>query len=285
MSGTTKGSGTSQKISVSACLVVYHEEALIERCLKSIRPLCNEIIVIHDGKCNDRTLALAAELDAVVIEQPRIGIAEPHRVTSFEMARGEWVLQIDADEFLTEEALESLKDVLCNPGKCNGFLLIWPIWNGTKYVTSQWPRRPCLFRRSAMHFVGFPQSEVTVDGGVKPIPVRLEHQPLYNNYDLSTYMRKKRKWVAIHEKYLLKEIENCPAFNAPKHRRWPFHMEVIRRCGRIAIPINAAVLFLGALKSGGWREPRGLFLSYWQSLLYYSDLSVQYAKAKRDGAI
>ena len=43
----------------------------------------------------------------------------------FEMARGEWVLQIDADEFLTEKATDSIRRLLCNPGPCNGFSLLY----------------------------------------------------------------------------------------------------------------------------------------------------------------
>jgi len=260
--------------------VVYHEEALIRRCLNSIKSLCDEIIVIHDGECHDRTLAIAQEFGAVAAEQERVGESGTHRVPAFEMARGEWVLQIDADEFLTEKAIDSIRRLLCNPGQCNGFSLIWPIWNGHRYISSRWPHKPCLFRRSAMHFIGFPHSEVIVDGGIKPIDVRLEHQPDYNNYAFSVYLSKHKKWAAIHTRYLLKEIDTLPAFRPLKHRQWPIHMGIIRHCGRMAIPINSVIFFLGALKAGGWREPYGVFLSYWLSLRYYSDLANQYAKAK-----
>jgi glycosyltransferase involved in cell wall biosynthesis len=280
MGSSNHPANAAGKIFLSACIVVYHEEALIRRCLNSIKSLCDEIIVLHDGQCHDRTLTIAHELGAVVTEQERVGEAESQRVAAFETTRGEWILQIDADEFLTEKAIDSIRRLLCNPGPCNGFSLIWPIWNGRRYISSRWPHKPCLFRRSAMHFIGFPHSEVIVDGGIKSTDVRLEHQPGYNNYDFSVYRTKHKKWGVIHTRYLLKEIDTLLAFRPLKHRQWPTHMGIIRRYGRMAIPLNAVILFAGALKSGGWREPYAVFLFYWLGLLYYSDLANHYAKAK-----
>ena len=45
-----------EKNTISACLVVHNEEKLIGRCLESIKNLVDEIIVVHDGPCQDKTL-------------------------------------------------------------------------------------------------------------------------------------------------------------------------------------------------------------------------------------
>lgn len=45
--------------SISACLVVRNEEAVIERCLESLAGVVDEIVLVHDGECEDRTLEIA----------------------------------------------------------------------------------------------------------------------------------------------------------------------------------------------------------------------------------
>ena len=46
---------------ISTILVVNNEEKLIRRCLESIKPVSDEIIVIHDGKCLDDSLKITSE--------------------------------------------------------------------------------------------------------------------------------------------------------------------------------------------------------------------------------
>jgi hypothetical protein len=45
--------------SVSACLVLRNEEAVVERCLRSLEGVVEEIVLVHDGECEDRTLEIA----------------------------------------------------------------------------------------------------------------------------------------------------------------------------------------------------------------------------------
>ena len=46
-------------IRISACLIVKNEEAVLERCLDSIRDLVEEIIIVDTGS-TDRTKEIAA---------------------------------------------------------------------------------------------------------------------------------------------------------------------------------------------------------------------------------
>ena len=43
---------------ISACLVVYNEEKVIRQCLDSIKGFVDEIILVHDGQCTDKTLVM-----------------------------------------------------------------------------------------------------------------------------------------------------------------------------------------------------------------------------------
>ena len=87
---------------ISACLVVFNEEKLIERCLESLKGAVDEIIIIHDGDCQDNTLKIAATYGAKIYEKPHIGFAEEYRPFAYEQTKNNWILQIDADEFLSD---------------------------------------------------------------------------------------------------------------------------------------------------------------------------------------
>ena len=62
-------SSKKMKNGISAYLVVYHEEKVIERCLKSLVGVVNEIIVIHDGPCLDKTMEIAKKYTNHVLKK------------------------------------------------------------------------------------------------------------------------------------------------------------------------------------------------------------------------
>src|SRR5579862_5338849 len=94
--------------SISACLVVRNEEAVIERCLHSLAGVVDEIVLIHDGECTDRTLEIAERFGARITVADHAGGNEPHLPFAFALATGEWLLRLDADEFLSPELRAAL---------------------------------------------------------------------------------------------------------------------------------------------------------------------------------
>jgi glycosyltransferase involved in cell wall biosynthesis len=205
--------------SISACLVAYHEEAVVERCLSSLADLVDEIIVIHDGPCADRTLAIASLFGARTAELPRVGHAEQHTVTAFEWATSEWILSIDADEFLSEELRRALPE-LARRQDVNGFQFLWRMWDGERYFTRNGPHKLSLFRRRAVHVVGHIHSTEEVDPPIERTMLHLEHRPLYNNFTLPVMLRKWRRWARVHAQESLMPLEQLPQFNIDPPRRW-----------------------------------------------------------------
>lgn len=101
---------------IAMLLVVYHEEERIVGCVEHHLLYFDDVIVVHDGPCSDRTIQLASERGAHCWETPeREGYCEPVR----EMARkralmggASWGAVIDADERWSPELLKDLR-VLC----------------------------------------------------------------------------------------------------------------------------------------------------------------------------
>jgi glycosyltransferase involved in cell wall biosynthesis len=82
-------------------LVITHNEAAnIARCLDSV-PFAAEKVVVDSGS-TDATVAIAREHGARVVHQPWLGFG-PQRNFATTQASHDWILVLDADEFLSPE--------------------------------------------------------------------------------------------------------------------------------------------------------------------------------------
>lgn len=88
---------------ISATIITYNEERNIVRALESLR--CADEIVVVDSGSTDRTVELAENLGARVIDSPWPGYAKQKNLAA-ERAENDWILSIDADESVSE-ALEA----------------------------------------------------------------------------------------------------------------------------------------------------------------------------------
>ena len=95
-------------------IVAHNEEARLEWCIHHARAYSDEIVVAVQ-ESTDRTLPIALKLADTVIEHPAMGSCEFSRGDGFRFVTSEWVLQMDADERLTEFGLSMIRSLLNNP--------------------------------------------------------------------------------------------------------------------------------------------------------------------------
>src|SRR5450432_2451817 len=88
---------------ISATIITLNEERNIARAIESLR-CCDEVVVVDSGS-TDRTIDIAAQLGARVIERPWDGYAAQKNFASTQ-ASHDWIFSLDADE-ATTEALEA----------------------------------------------------------------------------------------------------------------------------------------------------------------------------------
>ena len=101
-----------QRTGVSACVIARDEEARLAACLASVA-FCDEIVVV-DGGSADATVSVARAAGARVVEQPWLGFAAQRNV-AIDHARGEWILEIDADERVSPQLRAEIEDFLAAP--------------------------------------------------------------------------------------------------------------------------------------------------------------------------
>ena len=98
---------------LSAIIITKNEEANIRTCLESIKWV-DEIIVLDSGS-TDATVAICREYTDKVHETDWIGFG-PQKNRALNMAQGDWVLALDADEWVTPALKEEILRVVKDPG-------------------------------------------------------------------------------------------------------------------------------------------------------------------------
>lgn len=93
---------------LSLCMIVKDEEEMLPRCLAAAAPAVDEIVIVDTGS-SDRTIEIAREHGARVIERAWTGSFSDARNASFDAATGDWLLFLDADEVLVAEDVERLR--------------------------------------------------------------------------------------------------------------------------------------------------------------------------------
>lgn len=94
---------------ITAIILTHDEERHIARCIRSLRHVVNQLVVI-DSFSTDRTVEIAKALGAEVMQNAWVNYA-----TQFNWAldhapiRGTWCLRIDADEYLTDALRDEIR--------------------------------------------------------------------------------------------------------------------------------------------------------------------------------
>lgn len=98
----------AEGLRLSLCMIVKDEEEMLPRCLAAAAPAVDEIVIVDTGS-SDRTIEIAHDFGARVIEREWTGSFSDARNVSFDAATGDWLMYLDADEVLVEEDVERLR--------------------------------------------------------------------------------------------------------------------------------------------------------------------------------
>lgn len=99
------------KKKISVVLATFNEEGNLPGCLASVRELAREIVIV-DGGSTDKTVEIAKQYGARVIRTNNPPIFHVNKQKALKAARGEWVLQLDADERVTKALSEEINSVV-----------------------------------------------------------------------------------------------------------------------------------------------------------------------------
>jgi glycosyltransferase involved in cell wall biosynthesis len=95
------------KPKISVAIATFNEEKNIRECLESVKKIADEIIIV-DGKSTDKTVEIAKTFGAKVTTAENYPIFHINKQKSFDLATGDWVLYLDADERVTPKLAEEI---------------------------------------------------------------------------------------------------------------------------------------------------------------------------------
>jgi hypothetical protein len=193
---------------ISVCIIAKNEEARIEKCLASLKPLDFEIVVVDTGS-TDRTKEIARRYTDKVLDFAWCDDFSAARNFSLRAASNNWIFMIDCDEWIKETDVEELlyfrKHLSDSAGSVsrenlvteNGILTL----NNTDYTER-------FFDRRLYHYTGIIHEQLTPIRGREISSYLLQTTLLHTGYDMTEEERiakNKRNYTL-----LLKQLKEDP---------------------------------------------------------------------------
>ena len=120
---------------LSGLVCVRDEEARLTDCLNRLA-FCDEIIVVAD-RCTDSTEALAAALGARVVSGA-FPLEGPRKQAGVEACTGDWILEIDADEWVSPSLGREIRQAIMAQPKGDYFQIPVDNYVGDRLVRRGW---------------------------------------------------------------------------------------------------------------------------------------------------
>ncbi len=96
---------------LSVVVATRNEEKNIRTCLESVTDIADETIVV-DESSNDKTREIARSIGAKVYKVKHEEIFHKTKQKALDLAEGDWILQLDADEVVTPGLAKEIKEVV-----------------------------------------------------------------------------------------------------------------------------------------------------------------------------
>lgn len=162
---------------LSICMIVKNEEAVLGRCLQSIKSVADEIVVVDTGS-SDSTVKIAKKFGAKVFSSEWKNDFSFARNISIKNASGSWILWLDADDIVPEQSLPLIASLkTTKPDRVLGFIVRnqKPGNTGTEFVQARmFPNREDIFFERSIHEQMMP-SALRIGMRMESCPVIIEH--------------------------------------------------------------------------------------------------------------
>ncbi len=218
-------------MALSVILIARNEEASIGRALRSVA-WADETIVVDSGS-TDRTVAIARELGAKVVVTPDWPGFGPQKNRALELATGDWVLSLDADEWLTAASAEEIRRVMATGAAgavayrmprrssfCGRFMRHSGWW--PDYVVRLFRRGSARFSDDIVH------ERVNVDGALGTLTEPILHETFV---DLEDLVDKMNRYSTLTAQQLQQDGKTAGVAEALARALWAFIRTYVLRAG------------------------------------------------------
>lgn len=212
---------------LTVLLITKNEEQRITRCLASVA-WADQIVVV-DGQSTDRTVELCRDAAATVISRPFSGSFAEERNAGLDVATGDWVLQMDADEIVTPGLRDAIERVLTSRERRfqayqvhrrNLFIGHFMRYGGWYHD------HLCLFRRTGRRYHGLVHERLNLNGEIGRLDADLQHEPFQS---IEQFVTRQNRYTTLQARELLSTRGRLPwrtvhrtLWLLPLNRWWKF---------------------------------------------------------------
>ncbi len=185
---------------VTLCMILKNEEAVLQRCLDSIKDICDEIVIIDTGS-TDNTKEIARLYTDKVIDFEWIDDFSAARNFAFSHATMDYILWLDADDILLSKDLLKLRNLKRSlDGSVDAYSMYYNIaFDEDGNPTFSYRRNRLVKREKNFQWVGAVHEYLAVYGNIVPTNIAITHQKetknssILNDRNLKIYERRLEK--------------------------------------------------------------------------------------------
>lgn len=197
--------GQRQKLSV--VILTKNCADKVRNCLESVK-WADEIIIV-DGHSTDGTVEIAREYTDKVIDSEFEGFGE-ERNKGARQASGNWILELDADEIVTDAFRERMFRLLSGEdGGCSAFKFRRKnVFLGRTMMRGGWYHYSAhLFRKGRARYEGDIHEKLLVDGVMGTMEEEIVHYPFMS---MSEFITRQNRYTTLQAKEMFREDPDIP---------------------------------------------------------------------------
>ncbi|MBO5885002.1 MAG: glycosyltransferase family 2 protein, partial [Clostridia bacterium] len=188
---------------ISLCMIVKNEEKVLNRCLKSVKDLVDEVIIVDTGS-TDKTKLIAKKYTNNIYDFEWCNDFSKARNYAISKATCNYIMWLDADDVVPANTIKSLLNLKSNM-TADIYMLKYDIAFVNNKSTFSYFRERIIKNCSLCKFKGVVHECITPFGKVEKINLSIKHKKINNtkiNRNLQIYEQlKKQKQLSAREQY------------------------------------------------------------------------------------
>ena len=216
---------------LSVILITRNEEANLADCLASLEGIAQQVVVV-DTNSSDRTLDIAKSYGAVIAQPQDWPGFGPQKNRALDLATGEWVLSLDADERLTPALKSEIVTAIHHSAHVDCFAIPRLSWYCGRFIRhSGWNPDYVdrLFKRGSARFSDDLVHERLIPSGQV---AKLENPMLHYSFmDYSQVLQKIDRYSTASAEQAFAQGKTSTPLKAALHGAWSFFRTYFLRAG------------------------------------------------------
>jgi len=216
---------------LSVILITRNEEANLRDCLTSLGGLAQQVVIV-DTASSDGTIAIAQEFGAIIAQPADWPGFGPQKNRALDLATGDWVLSLDADERLTPELRAEIAGVLEKPSNSTCFAIPRLSWYCGRFIRhSGWNPDYVdrLFQRGTARFSNdLVHERLIPSGSVVKLKNHMLHYSFMNHAQVQEKME---RYSTASAQQAFAKGKTASPLKAILHGAWSFFRTYILRAG------------------------------------------------------